>query len=97
MTSDTLLPASDPLYLLLIGETGSGKTTLINSFANYSRYATLDETIEKGPVVLADTCSAAVSSVYTIGFDKTLSEDLICYDSPGFGSHSFGQLDKDKK
>ena len=54
----------EPLYLIPIGETGTGKTILINSFANYSQYATLDEAIENGPVVLADvgfTYSAAVS------------------------------------
>ena len=39
------------LNVMLIGETGVGKTTFINGFQNYLKYASLDEALAGEPIV----------------------------------------------
>jgi len=36
-----------PKNLTIIGESNSGKTTLLNSFSNYAHYPTLEDAIER--------------------------------------------------
>lgn len=55
--------------ILLLGETGVGKTTFINSFANYLEYSTIDEALAKTPRILMDT-----SFTYT---DNAVSQDML--------------------
>lgn len=47
--------------VLLLGETGVGKTTFVNSFANYVKYGSMDEALKKGPVILIKS-SITISS-----------------------------------
>ena len=39
------------LNIVITGETGVGKTTFINAFQNYLKYSSLEEALDKGPIV----------------------------------------------
>jgi hypothetical protein len=85
-TSD-VPPSDDVVNILLLGESGVGKSTFINAFVNYLTFETMKGAEENKPVVLIP-----VSFMITVGdnfeehivkfgeFDKTNNED---FDHPG--------------
>lgn len=57
---DTGEIAQEDIYnVLLLGETGVGKTTFINSCANYIKFNSMDDALAGGPEILMDSTFTA--------------------------------------
>ena len=62
-------PETD-INILLMGETGVGKTTFINAFINFLFYDTLDEALQ-GDLKVLIPCSFAVTDKVTFRYRKS--------------------------
>ncbi|KAH7708004.1 hypothetical protein AAVH_24749 [Aphelenchoides avenae] len=58
--------------VMLIGATGAGKSTLVNSWANFSQFETFDDAIEGDPVFLVPSVFPMSGTKYGTKF-KTIT------------------------
>uniref|UniRef100_A0A3Q2CLQ6 Septin-type G domain-containing protein n=1 Tax=Cyprinodon variegatus TaxID=28743 RepID=A0A3Q2CLQ6_CYPVA len=85
--------------ILLVGETGTGKSTLIDALLNYAIGVKFEEEIwfqiveeERGCQIESQTSDVIVYQIY--GFeDKTLPYSLTIVDTPGYGDTRNQELD----
>jgi GTP-binding protein EngB required for normal cell division len=90
---------SQALYLLIIGETGVGKTTLVNTIVNHLMGVKIEDTyryelVKEGTNTAQNVSQTTKISKYAIK-SKTFNRTVILIDTPGFGDT--GGMQEDKK
>ncbi|KAL2680400.1 hypothetical protein Neosp_007998 [[Neocosmospora] mangrovei] len=68
---------SDSVNILILGETGVGKSTFINSFVNYLKYNTLDEAMEAEKLTAVIPCSFSTQIMNRHDTSKEIEEYVI--------------------
>ncbi|CAF4430453.1 unnamed protein product, partial [Rotaria sp. Silwood2] len=107
MKEETLSSTSNIINILLLGETGVGKSTFINAFANYLTFNTLEKAQTSQPMVLMPV--SFVTTVgdnfeeHTVKFGDVDSLNNEVFDRPGQSvtqrckSYVFNLNDSDRK
>lgn len=71
------LDQSDYVNVLILGETGVGKSTFINAFVNYLHFETLDESMDADELHYVIPCSFSTQTMNRSGPDGEIEEKLV--------------------
>ncbi|KAJ9656414.1 hypothetical protein H2198_004992 [Neophaeococcomyces mojaviensis] len=71
------LKQSDYVNVLILGETGVGKSTFINAFVNYLQFQTLDEAMAAAELHHVIPCSFSTQTMNRSGPDGEIEEKLV--------------------
>lgn len=71
------LNQSDYVNVLILGETGVGKSTFINAFVNYLQFQTLDEAMAAAELHHVIPCSFSTQTMNRSGPDGEIEEKLV--------------------
>jgi 50S ribosome-binding GTPase len=71
------LNQSDYVNVLILGETGVGKSTFINAFVNYLHFETLDESMAAAELHYVIPCSFSTQTMNRSGPDGEIEEKLV--------------------
>ncbi|CAG8722336.1 16832_t:CDS:2, partial [Dentiscutata erythropus] len=74
----------EEVNILLLGETGAGKSTFINAFANYFKFNSLDEAIS-GEINVLITCESSTQECEAYVFPVDENKVIRLIDTPGIG------------
>ncbi|XP_043082529.1 uncharacterized protein LOC122329917 [Puntigrus tetrazona] len=80
--------------ILMVGETGTGKTTLINAVVNYMLGVKREDKVWFEITDDEDHSSTAFITVYGV-YDQKIPEDLTIIDTPGYGNAHGINFDKE--
>ncbi|CAG8723864.1 443_t:CDS:2, partial [Scutellospora calospora] len=72
----------EEVNILLLGETGAGKSTFINAFANYFKFNSLDEAIS-GEIDVLITCESSTQECEAHVFPVDENKVIRLIDTPG--------------